>query len=88
MKHTCHAEGCSMPVPPSRLMCRRHWSMVSFHLRDAVWKHYRVRQCDDKQPSEAWCRAADAAVAAVAEKEGRAVRRTFLGAFFPGAAAS
>ena len=29
MKHTCHAKGCPVPVPPEMLMCRRHWFAVT-----------------------------------------------------------
>lgn len=53
------------------LMCSRHWFMVPMALRAAVWRTYRPGQCDDKRPSEAWHRAADDAIDAVARKEGR-----------------
>lgn len=68
-QHHCHARRCTVPVPPEMLMCRRHWFMVPKKLRDAVWATYRPGQCDDKQPSEAWHKAADAAILAVAQKE-------------------
>lgn len=45
--------------------------MVPKAIQQEVWKHYRPGQCDDKNPSEAWHKAADAAIAAVAAKEGR-----------------
>jgi hypothetical protein len=51
------------------LMCRRHWFMVPKNLRDRVWATYRPGQCDDKQPSEAWHLAADAAIRHVAARE-------------------
>ncbi len=51
------------------LMCKKHWFMVPTGLRVKVWAAYRPGQCDDKQPSEAWHAAADAAIAAVYEKE-------------------
>jgi hypothetical protein len=51
------------------LMCLRHWRMVPRKLQEAVWRTYRPGQCDDKDPSEAWHEAADAAIAAVAAKE-------------------
>lgn len=67
--HTCHARGCDEPCPPERLMCPAHWKMVPKEVQAAVWKHYRVGQCDDRNPSKAWHRAADAAIRAVAELE-------------------
>lgn len=71
MSHHCHARFCTVPTKPEMLMCRRHWFMVPKVLRDAVWTTYRPGQCDDKQPSEAWHKAADAAIEAVALAEAR-----------------
>ena len=45
--------------------------MVPKPLRNEVWKHYRDGQCDDKNPSAAWHKAADAAIAAVAKHENK-----------------
>jgi hypothetical protein len=70
MAHTCHARNCNAKVPRSMLMCRRHWFMVPKFLRDEVWRTYVHGQCNmDPPPSEAWHRAADAAIAAVAQRE-------------------
>lgn len=69
--HRCHATGCSVPVPPEKLMCRRHWFTVSKGTRDAVWFAYRAGQCEDMNPSAAYCEAARAAIIEVARKEGR-----------------
>lgn len=52
-------------------MCKRHWYMVSQIIRAAVWKHYREGQCDDMNPSAAYCRAAKVAVEEVARREGK-----------------
>src|SRR5215472_12049366 len=71
--HHCHARGCGVPVRPELLMCLRHWRMVPRAIQRAVWATYRSGQCDDKNPSEAWHRAADAAIAYVATCEGRTV---------------
>jgi hypothetical protein len=71
MSHHCHATACRAPVPPAMFMCRPHWFSVPKRLRDEVWRTYREGQCDDKQPSADYCRAAKAAVIAVAEREGR-----------------
>lgn len=51
------------------LMCLKHWRMVPREIQRAVWRHYRVGQCDDKSPSEAWHEAADAAIDVVLKKE-------------------
>lgn len=71
LKHRCHARDCVIPVKPEMLMCRRHWYIVPKALRDAVWDAYRPGQCDDKNPSSDWMLAADAAIEAVALKEGK-----------------
>lgn len=68
-EHHCHARGCMVATKPEMLMCRRHWFMVPAHFRSRVWATYRPGQCDDKQPSAAWWASAEAAIAAVAERE-------------------
>lgn len=47
--------------------------MVPLEIQRLVYRYYRVGQCEDKQPSENWHRAADRAIQAVAMQEGRAV---------------
>ncbi len=69
MPHTCHAENCSVPVPPKMLMCRLHWYMVPLRLRNAVWREYRPGQEIDKQPSPEYLVVMRAAIDAVAAKE-------------------
>jgi hypothetical protein len=64
--HTCHAIGCSTPVPPEMLMCAPHWRQVPAEIKAAIWRTYRPGQCDDKRPSREWLDAANAAIAAVA----------------------
>lgn len=44
--------------------------MVSRTTRDRVWATYRVGQCDDMNPSKAYCEAARVAVIEVARREG------------------
>lgn len=73
MAHTCHAIACERSVPPQMLMCRQHWFSVPLALRNRVWATYRDGQCDTFDPSSEYCKAAKAAVIAVAEKEGRTV---------------
>lgn len=78
-EHHCHARGCSSTCPPEHLMCRRHWAMVPANLQRAVWNTYRPGQCDDKQPSQAWHAAADAAIASVAAAESSQGQQLALG---------
>lgn len=70
-KHRCHARGCERACKPEFLMCGRHWKMVPKRIQAKVYRHYRDGQCDDKKPSQEWMDAAKAAIAAVAEAEGR-----------------
>lgn len=67
--HKCHARGCPVEVKPELLMCRRHWGRVPRVVQQNIWKHYRPGQCDDKDVTKEWLRAADAAIGAVAVKE-------------------
>ena len=78
--HTCHARGCSKPVPPELLMCLAHWRRVPRPIQRAVWATYRPGQCDDRSPSAAWHDAADAAIGFVARLEGQPVRPVETGA--------
>lgn len=68
--HTCHARGCKKAVAPELLMCGPHWRAVPKRLQLDVWRHYRPGQCDDKQPSQAWLDAAQAAIEHVARADG------------------
>jgi len=52
-------------------MCKPHWYMVPKPLRKEVWRTYRKGQEVTKDPSREYLAAAKAAIAAVAEKEGR-----------------
>jgi len=72
--HTCHARGCGKPVKPELLMCGHHWRMVPRVIQRAVWAAYRPGQCDDKNPSKEWFRAADAAIGYVARVEGKTLK--------------
>jgi hypothetical protein len=74
MAHHCHARGCRLNVPPTYLMCRGHWYRVPAKIQRAVWAAYRHGQCDDKNPSEAWHEAADAAIGYVATLEDQPLR--------------
>ena len=80
--HACHARGCGTPVKPELLMCLRHWRVVPRAIQRAVWAAYRPGQCDDKAPSRAWLKAADAAIGFVARAEGHPVREVEQEALF------
>lgn len=70
--HTCHATGCTTHCKPEYLMCPRHWRMVPRGIQAQVWRHYQDGQCQLKpMPSSKWHAAADLAIAAVAQREGR-----------------
>lgn len=62
MAHTCHARGCSKVVPPSMLMCLRHWRMVPKSLQRRVWDTYVVGQEVRKDPTPEYLSAAQAAI--------------------------
>lgn len=53
-------------------MCGKHWRMVPYSKQQKVWDTYRPGQEIDKNPSEAYLKAADKAIKAVAKKERRA----------------
>lgn len=71
MAHKCHATACPVPIPPEMFMCPRHWFALPKPMRDAIWKTYRVGQCDDMNPSEAYCQSAKKCVEFLAAREGR-----------------
>jgi len=81
VSHTCHATGCTTPVPPALWGCARHWRMVPVAIRRAIWTFYRSGQESDWQPSKEYLRAARAAVIAVAEREGIAPDTSLYDAF-------
>ena len=71
LDHQCHATDCEIEISPRLLMCRRHWYMVPKPIRDQIWAEYRPGQENDKNPSMAYLRVMQAAIDAVAEKEGK-----------------
>jgi len=70
MSHHCHATNCKINDPPEMFMCRRHWFSLPKQLRDKIWKTYRKGQCDDMNPSNAYCLAAKECLKFIADKEG------------------
>jgi hypothetical protein len=59
----CNARGCVKAIDRKRLMCPKHWNVVSPELQAAVWKAYRGGGAGD------WVAARDAAVDHVAARE-------------------
>lgn len=49
--HKCHWPGCPEMVPPAKWGCLNHWRRLPKHLRDWIWRTYRVGQEDDMRPS-------------------------------------
>ncbi len=49
--HTCHAHGCSTPVPPKMFMCRSHWSRLPKRTQAAIWAEYKPGQEGRKDPT-------------------------------------
>jgi hypothetical protein len=71
MSHTCHAYGCDAVVPPENFMCYPHWRRVPKHMQKRIWATYRPGQCDDKNITPAYGRAAKDAIKVIAQKEGK-----------------
>lgn len=60
-------------------MCLAHWRRVPHDLQRAVWATYREGQEITKTPSREYVHAAEAAIAAIAAKEGRVPARSGSG---------
>lgn len=58
--HGCHWPGCTRQVPSAMWGCKPHWFALPKHLRDAIWRTYRVGQEETLSPSSAYLDAADA----------------------------
>ena len=71
MSHKCHANGCSKEVPPKLFMCLKHWRMLPRKLQLAIWREYVPGQEIRKDPTGNYLDAAEIAILAVAEREGR-----------------
>lgn len=77
LAHHCHAQGCEVEVPPSKLMCANHWRMVPRELQRCVWNFYRDGQEVDKKPSPEYVKAARAAIDSVALQETKGSQGSF-----------
>ena len=62
-KHTCHAHGCTVEVPPKMFMCKPHWFALPKKLQRAIWREYRPGQERDKMPSARYMAVQQLAVA-------------------------
>lgn len=71
MKHTCHAMGCAVSVPPRMFMCRRHWFMLPELYRQRIWSAYRPGQEEDKRPSSLYLKVSADCIEFIAKLEGK-----------------
>lgn len=71
VRHHCHAEGCSVLVPPRMFACRLHWSMVPSWLQRALWKVYREGQEVTKQVTPAYLAVQTRCRLFIAQAEGK-----------------
>lgn len=67
--HTCHAIDCKLRVPPEMFMCKKHWFSLPPFMRAAIYRGYRVGQCDDQNPSAQYCQQAVDCIRYIAERE-------------------
>lgn len=70
VKHTCHATGCDIHVPPEMFMCRAHWFALPKNMRNAIWRTYRSGQCDDWSITTAYADVARKAIRFLAKLDG------------------
>lgn len=69
--HTCHADGCTKPVPRKMFMCRTHWFMLDQKLRAEIWFHYEPGQENRMDPTAEYLDVAQRAIAYVRAKESK-----------------
>jgi hypothetical protein len=71
-RHTCHAEGCPVKVPPKLFVCAKHWRMVPVSLQRELWRVYQPGQEAGKAPvTTAYLVVQTRCRIAIAEREGR-----------------
>lgn len=51
IRHTCHAHGCEVVVPPKMFMCKRHWFGLRAKTRAAISREYVQGQERRKDPT-------------------------------------
>ena len=62
MTHTCHNPNCGRSLPAHLVSHRSAWFALPIMLRDAIWRHYRAGQEDDKRPTTEYLDALDACI--------------------------
>lgn len=72
MPHLCHAEGCTVEVPPRMFTCKQHWGRLPKPFQSLIWQYYRPGQEIDKHPSDAYMAVQQVSVGILALLEGRA----------------
>lgn len=74
--HPCVVPGCRLPLPPERLMCRAHWTLVPPSVQREVWASYTEGMRAGTHPTPAWHVATDEAIEAVQHAEEEKAART------------
>lgn len=67
--YTCNVGGCERSIPPSRLMCPTHWSLVPYRLKRDVLRAYEADREAGRRSSREHLEACAAAIRAVAGAE-------------------
>lgn len=68
MTHTCHAHGCTTPVPARLFVCVDHWRTLRQPLKSAIWREYVPGQESRKDPTARYLCVQQRAVAELAFK--------------------
>lgn len=69
-KHTCHARGCKVTVPPRMFMCKHHWFALPERMRRKLWSLYVPGQERTKTPTPEYIEFAQECVDWIANVEG------------------
>ena len=62
MAHACHNPNCGRALPAHLVSHSSAWFALPKAMRDAVWRHYRAGQEDDKRPTMEYLDALDACI--------------------------
>lgn len=69
--HTCAARGCAVRIPPTVLMCGRHWAMVRPTTQRKVWATHRRLDGSNLGATVDYSEAVQCAIEEAAEREAR-----------------
>ena len=58
-KHACHWPGCNAQIKPAFWGCFKHWSLIPYPLKQAIWDTYNPGQEISKSPTPAYLKAAN-----------------------------